>query len=218
MSTAEQTGRSPLTASEKEKVLNDTAALIQRALSAGRMLHMTARNSGLHEVEIALGMQLATIYILGGNTAYAGLYKSLLEPLYTIAHLAGASGWKPTMPDPDMPVPDVSLKDDDYEVEKIHVVNSRFEMGPITLSEKVKDSMGPKRLMDCLLRYSERDWGGFLSEEEKAKNNENSEKSDGTIFAIYLVDEKKEREPENTFYIITQPDRSETKVLMASEY
>src|SRR3972149_7299442 len=84
MSTAEQTGRSPLTASEKEKVLNDTAALIQRALSAGRMLHMTARNSGLHEVEIALGMQLATNHILGGNSAYAGLFIWLLEAAYII--------------------------------------------------------------------------------------------------------------------------------------
>ena len=85
MSTAQETGLPPMSEEDRAKFINNTAQLIQNALAAGRMLHMMARNSGMGNLEIALGMQLATVYILGDDPVLAAAYNGLLEPLYKIA-------------------------------------------------------------------------------------------------------------------------------------
>jgi len=218
MSTAQETKRPPMTEEEAKKFINDTTKLIENALVAGRMLHMMARNSGMGELEIALGMQIATVYILGKDPLLAAAYQGLLEPLYKIARMVGVPGYKAAQPDPSIPAPENKLADDEFEIEKIQVVHSQFKMGDVRLSKAVQEVLGPNRLISCLMLYSEKNWGDFLSEEEKARNDENSKKDEGTIFAIYLIDPDKEREPENTFYVITKPDRSGTDILMASEY
>lgn len=217
MSTTEET-KPPITDADREKVVSNTSTIINNAISAGRMLHMMAKGSGLSDIEIALGMQVATIYILGNNPKLAAVYQLLVKPLLTVAKVMGVQGFKPTQPDPSMPVPPIEMTDTDFSIEKVHVLGARFKMGHATLSDGVRTMMKLERVMECLTRYADKDWGSQLSSEEKEKNNRAAEKDTGTLFAVYLIDDKKPPEPGNMLYIITQPDRQETKVLLALEY
>jgi hypothetical protein len=203
-------------ASEEET----TDALIKntmlRSLDVAKMLQQVARDSGVSPLEAALGMQLATIYILSLDPALAGAYMTLRPALLNVAKRSGLESYTPTQPDPTMPVPsvDVGLRN----IDEIRITNSTFELGPIYLSEKVKETLSHARLLYCLDSYSQKKWGGYLSTEESERNDQNVASGTGTIFAIYLVNPKEERSPENTFYVITAPDRSRTDILMSLEY
>lgn len=200
----------------EEEVERRFKSIVQRSLQAARSLQDAAKAAGFSPLETVLGMQLSTIYLISENERLAAGYKAMMGPLYDIARAVGIPDFEPAQPVSNMDKLGDHLNG--YVVESIHAVNASFEMGPINLSEGARAVITAERVVRCLAQYSAKDWGGFLSEEEKARNDENVERGKGTIFAIYLLDEKKPREPENTFYVITQPDRSETKVLMASEY
>jgi hypothetical protein len=93
----------------------------------------------------------------------------------------------------------------------------KFKFGDVMFTEAVKQAVPPERMGQCLRDHGDGNWGPFLSYEEKARNDQNMALGSGKLYSVHRIDAKKEDGPDNKFYIITEPDRSKTHVLMPQD-
>jgi hypothetical protein len=80
------------------------------------------------------------------------------------------------------------------------------------------DVCDTSRLMQCLLRHAQGDWGN-VCEEDKATNDQALIDND-RILSAYAIDPSKPAKGygENCLWIITEADRSVTTLLLPSDY
>lgn len=180
------------------------------ALASG--MRMMARASGAGPLELALAGQFITMFYLTKNPEMHERYKVAIERLL---HVADASG-----------LTDISAVgelmqgngvEDDGSIKGV-VIGGKFEVGPVEVSEGIQDKVGASIVMQHISAYVRGSWGVLISDEEKAINNRNVLSTGGLIFAIYPIDPKKDDGDDNRIYIVTEPDRSKTRVLLPSEY
>lgn len=94
------------------------------------------------------------------------------------------------------------------------VQNKDFRKAPVYMSKGVSEQMEDiefsKFILNCLLRYSKKDWGE-LCEEDKKMNDMAVANGDDRILASYKYEDE-------SVYIITEWDLSATTILFAYEY
>jgi hypothetical protein len=91
----------------------------------------------------------------------------------------------------------------------------KFQLGVIVTTPGVADIVSPDRMRACLSRHADGDWG--VLEEDDRKANDAALASGDRLLSVYEIDPT--RPPEhNTFWIITESDRSVTTFLLPDEY
>ena len=95
---------------------------------------------------------------------------------------------------------------------------ARFQLGQIVSTPGALEACSPEHLAECLARHARGDWG--LVCKEDAASNEEAVKDGSRILSSYAIDATKPSKGfgENTFWIITESDRSVTTFLLPSEY
>ena len=93
-----------------------------------------------------------------------------------------------------------------------------FSLGDVVATNTVAALLTHEYLLQCLGRHSRGDWGCVC--EEDAETNNAGVRGGGRILSAYPIDETKPCEGfgENTFWIITEWDRSVTTFLFPDEY
>ena len=106
---------------------------------------------------------------------------------------------------------------EDMEVLNAILVLPKFKLGQVTISNSAKLAAGPECVGAALRNHGDGNWGPFLSPDERKRNDENMGKSDGKIYSVHRINPKKEDGPDNKIYIITEPDRSATRIITARD-
>lgn len=91
------------------------------------------------------------------------------------------------------------------------VINGLFPLGTIVITRNAMNTIHPASAMVSLLRHSSGDWGN-VSEEDQGEN-ELALKEGLRILSVY-----KDIKNEETFWIITEWDRSVTTILLPEDY
>lgn len=90
------------------------------------------------------------------------------------------------------------------------IAKSKFRLGSIAITSNAYDLIPQEDAFAALVRHSQGDWGS-ISEEDQGLNERSLE--DGSrLFSVY-----KDQHGE-TFWIITEADRSVTTILMPEDY
>jgi hypothetical protein len=101
----------------------------------------------------------------------------------------------------------------------VGVAEFAFQPGRIEITKAVRQKVSKSRITECLTLFGSKDWGPFVDEAAKKTNDENVAKGSGTIYGIYRIyDARQDDDYDNKLYIVSAPDRSETKVLLPEEY
>lgn len=213
MSTAEQTR-----AGQVEEILTDLEKkdeeAIARIIQIGTAMRVLGVKAGLSMAEMALAGQLVNIYALIKSPSSRDEYDRISPTLRKLAAVMSMVDIDVVEQLADEVALDLSA---DGSVEGM-VVGGSFEMGKIVISAGVQDVARPSTALGYVADYSKRNWGNLLTEEEVDTNNRNAEQKTGLIFAIYPIDAKQPDGDNNRIYVITEADRSKTKVLLPSEY
>jgi hypothetical protein len=94
-----------------------------------------------------------------------------------------------------------------------------FPLGQIVSTPGAMAACSPDYLYRCLFRHSRGDWGN-VCKEDAASNRKAVSKDGGRILSAYPIDPAKPCKGfgKNTFWIITEADRSVTTFLLPEEY
>tara|TARA_Y100001937_G_scaffold112575_1_gene160321 strand:- start:50 stop:316 length:267 start_codon:yes stop_codon:yes gene_type:complete len=88
-------------------------------------------------------------------------------------------------------------------------MKKKFELGKVVQTQGALATIHPIRMMACLSRHQQGDWGD-VCEEDKQVNDEAVGNGERILSSYKDGDEK--------FWIITEGDRSSTCVLLPDEY
>ena len=93
-----------------------------------------------------------------------------------------------------------------------------FPLGRFVATQGAITKVSLSRMLDCLRRHMQGDWG-CVCEEDVEVNNE-AVRAGERILSAYPINETKPSKGfgENTFWIITEADRSVTTFLLPDEY
>jgi len=87
----------------------------------------------------------------------------------------------------------------------------KFPVGIITVSEEAVRTLSLKDILTSLSRHITGDWGIEVDDNWAANNRALS--TEGRLISVFVSLEKTRR-----FFIITEPDRSSTTVMLPIEY
>lgn len=93
----------------------------------------------------------------------------------------------------------------------IAILADKFPVGQVVATPGALETFGLERMLPCLLRHVDGDWGDDLDAEDIAANDDALANNDGRLFSSYNLDGEK-------LWIITEWDRSVTTFLLPSEY
>lgn len=189
------------------------------AFAAGAIIRMAMKSSvkiaGTTPLQAILACQLVAAFYLSAQPELLDKVKEL-QPFLKYMGVALTR-----MSEESFDTTETASDDPEDPIMKGIVVGSKFDLGEVSISDMVQENINPTRVMVALGTYATGNWGGGLTDEERANNDKNVESGEGTIFAIYTADpEKQVGDPDNLFYIITNREdgRASTKVIMAKEY
>ena len=89
--------------------------------------------------------------------------------------------------------------------------NAKFELGHLVITSNAKSTISGTDLWPAIARHVQGEWGDMCMM-DKATNDEALENGEGRLFSRH----KDSRE--TVFWIITEPDRSSTCVLLPEDY
>lgn len=89
-------------------------------------------------------------------------------------------------------------------------MGGKFELGQLTTTPGALEEFGQIRILQCLTRHANGDWGD-LSEGDKRANDRALARGDDRILSSYKMGGNR------TLWIITEWDRSVTTALLPSE-
>ena len=89
-------------------------------------------------------------------------------------------------------------------------VRPRFSVGPVFITANAEAKVSPEDVPSALQRHARGDWGELCADD--MKQNERSLHDGGRLVSVYH-DRRGVK-----FYIITEPDRSSTTVLLPEDY
>lgn len=93
-----------------------------------------------------------------------------------------------------------------------------FPVGQIVAMPGALTACPPERLVECLKRHHQGDWG-CVCEEEKSANND-AVRSGARLLSAYAIDPNRPTDAfdSNCLWVITEADRSVTTFLLPEEY
>jgi len=91
-------------------------------------------------------------------------------------------------------------------------MGGKFELGQLSTTPGALEEFGQIRILQCLTRHANGDWGDLSDGDNKANDRALSKKGDDRILSSYKLGENK------TLWIITEADRSTTTALLPEEY
>lgn len=89
-------------------------------------------------------------------------------------------------------------------------IGPRFPLGEVVITANAQNSIPPEEVQAALRRHHQGDWGE-LEPPDRAQN-EQALRSDGRLVSVYTAGNG------TRFYLITEPDRSRTTVLLPEDY
>lgn len=95
---------------------------------------------------------------------------------------------------------------------------AKFTLGTLKLSDGVLKRIDGAVGLPLLKRHAMGDWGRVRDKLEIEANNRNVERGEGKVFSIHLIDQGGADVPDNRVYFITNDDRTETQVVLETEF
>ena len=92
---------------------------------------------------------------------------------------------------------------------RIVLTAAKFPLGEVVMTASAAEQLNPLAIAEGLSRHASGDWGEVC--EEDARENELSLKEGYRLLSVY-------RSGHETFWIITEADRSVTTVLLPDDY
>lgn len=107
--------------------------------------------------------------------------------------------------------PERSRSESEREPKTNSIPVARFDMGEVVVTHEAHFSLQVRgrHPFQLLARHVEGDWGD-IDEHDKMENEQSADQG-GRIFSAYNIDD-------GMFYVITEPDRSSTTILLPEEY
>jgi hypothetical protein len=93
-----------------------------------------------------------------------------------------------------------------------------FKLGTVTISESCKSVLSGERVGGCLQRHARGEWGPFIKGPDLERNERNMGEKFGTLTSIWRIDDSQQDDDiDNKFYIVTEADRSATRIFMPKD-
>jgi uncharacterized protein (UPF0147 family) len=113
----------------------------------------------------------------------------------------------------------LALKSLRPEIDPDEFHRAKFTFGDVKPSLEVVKKMSRNDGMRLVLQHVLGNWGRVDDENDIEVNNFNMGADEGTIFSIHVIDESKDHaDTDNQVYIITNPEHTETRVILPEEY
>lgn len=91
-------------------------------------------------------------------------------------------------------------------------MDSKFELGQLTTTPGALEEFGQIRILQCLTRHANGDWGDLSAGDKRANDRALAHKGEDRILSSYKLGK------DRTLWIITEADFSVTTALLPSEY